>query len=179
MLTFDWTCTTKTLGSADTLFYSTVKWLILHSTSRFHITATEWLNKGRMTTMVLLWLILPAHLKQWSRKQSNGDQLNIMRVSVFTAVTGFLSPSSHPSTSAGGWRGGPEIRPLPQTQTGNPVWRRRCTGKVWAGGEPVRMPLSLSRVWFANSSERRARVLQWKQWHHNTVLIVQFHGWDN
>lgn len=40
-----------------------------------------------------------------------------------------------------GGRGVPEIQPLPQTQTGNPVWRQRYTRKDW--GEPVRMPLSL------------------------------------
>ena len=28
-----------------------------------------------------------------------------------------------------------KIRLLPQTQTGNPVWRRRCPRKNWAGGE--------------------------------------------
>lgn len=97
-----------------------------------HLVNADWCDNKRR-----IWLILPARLKQ--RGQETKPPITMVRVSELAAVPGFLSPthipSSCPSTRAGG-----VLQPHPPTQTGNPVWRRRCT-----------KTLSLSRFLFPGS----------------------------
>lgn len=165
------------------LFYSAVQWVSLSAPGDTTLRPQNDRTSGRMVLMVLQWLILPAHLKQWRQETKSRWPVKHCEEEWAHCCPWLPQSQSHWQSmfQYQCWElgGAPGIQPLPQTQTGNPVWRRRCTIKDWPGGEPIRMPPSLRWLLFCGSSQRsyslvKVAILQRKNTHFSCC-----HGSDN